>query len=257
MAKIILILSILAMGGATFFGIKNRKTLIDVKKQTIDINSKISREWITFTDIEDKQEKIARNIEAEKEGQDVVVAGISARKRDITQIEASISSADAEIAEIEAKTAALQRELDSIGVSPDTLLDEKDALEKAIVLATEEAETLKGEIDLTRNVIAGNRQATAAIRDRLQKRKQAIGARQLTVRVRDVNDEYNFVVLNAGKNSGVSGDSQFLVMRGSTLIAKVATSSVQSSVTVANIVPGSLAPGAVIMPGDTAILDAK
>ena len=41
MAKIILILGILAMGGATFFGIKNRAQLIDLKRQTIEINDRI------------------------------------------------------------------------------------------------------------------------------------------------------------------------------------------------------------------------
>ncbi|MGK0189862.1 MAG: hypothetical protein ACI9R3_005680 [Verrucomicrobiales bacterium] len=257
MAKIILILSILAMGGATFFGIQGRKNLIDLKKQAIDINSKIDREWIAYKDLIDAEDKLDRNIEAEAAGQDEVIAGISARKLEITNIERSIAQSDSEIAATEAETNGLENKLNAIGVSPDTLLDDKDAIEKAIVLATEEAETLKGEIDLTRNVIAGNRQATSAISNRLQKRKQSIGARQLTVRVRDVNDEFGFVVLNAGKNSGVSGDSQFLVMRGSTLIAKVATSSVQATVTVANVIPDSLSEGVVIMPGDTAILDAK
>jgi hypothetical protein len=257
MAKIILILSILAMGGATFFGIKNRQTLIDLKKQTIEINKLIDVNYIDYSEAAEEAEKLNRRIATEKEGQDEVVAGISARKREISQVESAISNADAEIATIEAKTNALQRELDAIGVSPDTLLEEKDAIEKAIVLANEEAETLKSEIDLTRNVIAGNRQATSAISARLQKRKDAIGAGQLTVRVQDVNDEFGFVILNAGKNSGVASSSQFLILRGSTLIAKVAASTVQAESTVANVVPGSLVEGAVIMPGDTAILDAK
>jgi len=257
MAKIILILSILAMGAATFFGIKNRQTLISLKKDTIEINNQIDREWISAKDTVEEVGKVKRSLAVEQEGQDEVVAGISARRRDVSQIESSISDADAEIAEIEAKSSALQRELDSIGVSPDTLLDEKDALEKAIVVANEEAETLKGEIDLTRNVIAGNRQAISAIRERLQQRKQTIGAGQITASVRDVNDEFGFVVLTAGKSNGVSSDSQFLVLRGSTLIAKVAASNVQGNVTIANVIPGSLDQGAVIMPGDTVILEGR
>ncbi|MCB1094879.1 MAG: hypothetical protein KDN22_04800 [Verrucomicrobiae bacterium] len=257
MAKIILILSILAMGGATFFGIKNRQTLIELKKQTIDINKQIDRDYIAYSDAADAADKIEKNIASEEEGQAEVVASIGARKREVSNIENAIKKADDEIAATEAKTNALQRELDALGVTPETLLEEKDAIEKAIVLANEEAETLKGEIDLTRNVIAANRQATSAIRSRLQKRKEAIGARQLTVSVRDVNDEFGFIVLSAGKNSGVASDSQFLILRGSTLIAKVTASTVQESVTIANVVPGSLSEGAVIMPGDTAILDAR
>ena len=257
MAKIILILSILAMGCATFFGIKNRQALIELKKQTIEIKKQIDGDYIAYSEAAEAADKVNKNIAAEKEGQDEVDAGIRARKLEISQIESAISKAEEEVAAIEAKTNALQRELDAIGVSPDTLLEEKDAIEKAIVLANEESETLKGEIDLTRNVIAGNRQAISAINARLQKRKEAIGARQLTVRVQDVNDEFGFVVLNAGKSGGVASDSQFLILRGSTLIAKVAASTVQPGSTVANLVPGSLAEGAVIMPGDTAILDAK
>jgi hypothetical protein len=260
MAKIILILSILAMGGATFFGIKNRQTLISTKKQTIEINEAIDREYVGSRDTVEELSKVTQALEAngDPEGpQALATESIRTHKISISQIESSISSADSDIAAIQAKSSALQQELNSIGVTPDSLLESKDELEKAIVVANEEAEVTKAEIDLARNVIATNRQAIGSIRDRLAKRRQTIGAGQLTVRVRDVDDEFGFVVLNAGKNSGISGDSQFLILRGGTLIAKVSASTVQNSVTVANVVPGSLAAGAVIMPGDTAIVDAR
>lgn len=257
MAKIILIVSIVAMGGATFFGIKNRQELISLKKEAIAINGRIDSAWTRSLDTVDDINKNKGELEAEQEGQAEVTASISARRRDVAQLESSITKADEEIAEVQARVDALQAELDSLGVTPDTLLAQKDQLEKDIVIAGEEAETLTGEIDLTRNVIANNRQAAASIQERLAQRKRAIAANQLTVSVRDVNDEYGFVVLNAGKTGGVSGDSQFLILRGGTLIAKVSASSVQDGITVANVIPGSLAQGAVIMPGDTAILDTK
>ena len=216
-----------------------------------------TRGWVDLGKPVDELKDTEDDLATEQEGQDEVQATISARTNEVRQIESEISRADSQIAEIQGQVDALQRELDSLGVTPDTLLEEKDALEKAIVVANEEAETLKGEIDLTRNVVSNNRQAMTAIRKRLADRKAAIGARQLTVQVNEVNDEFGFVVLSAGKNNGVSGDAQFLIQRGGALVAKVAASSVQNSITIANVIPGSMADGAVIMAGDRAILDAK
>jgi len=73
--------------------------------------------------------------------------------------------------------------------------------------------------------------------------------------VTSVNSEWDFLVIAAGEKSGLAGDSRLLVQRGGRLLGKVAISSLEANQAVAEIVPGSLAPGAVIQPGDQVILE--
>ena len=73
--------------------------------------------------------------------------------------------------------------------------------------------------------------------------------------VTSVSSEWDFLVIAAGEKSGLAGDSRLLVQRGGRLLGKVAISSLEANQAVAEIVPGSLAPGAVIQPGDQVILE--
>ena len=73
--------------------------------------------------------------------------------------------------------------------------------------------------------------------------------------VTSVSSEWDFLVIAAGEKSGLAGDSRLLVQRGGRLLGKVAISSLEANQAVAEIVPGSLAPGVVIQPGDQVILE--
>ena len=54
MAKIILILSIVAMGAAIFLGIKTRKELVTIKTDTITLNQAIEDSYVAAGDVADE-----------------------------------------------------------------------------------------------------------------------------------------------------------------------------------------------------------
>jgi hypothetical protein len=68
-----------------------------------------------------------------------------------------------------------------------------------------------------------------------------------------VNQAYNFVVLNLGGRQGVEPNSEMLVLRDGTLIAKIRISSVEPSTAIGDIVSNSLERGVQVQPGDTVV----
>lgn len=254
MAKIILILSIVAMGAAIFLGIKNRTALIELKTGTITLNKETENTYVEAQDVAANAMSETNKLKTEKATHDENRAAIASKTREVESSEAAITAADSDIANVQSEIDGLQAKLDEVDADPDQIQQQLDDLEKGIVVAQEEAETLQKEIDLARSVVTRNIEGANVIAQRLEDRRKAIGANQLTISVRDVNDEYGFVILNAGKAIGISEQSQFLILRGGTLIAKVGAASVENGITIANVVPGSVVEGASILRGDSAIL---
>jgi hypothetical protein len=75
----------------------------------------------------------------------------------------------------------------------------------------------------------------------------------MTGRVVAVNEAWNFVALKFGNTSGIESNMEFLVKRGATLIGKVRITTVEPSISIADIIPASLTRGLRIQPGDEII----
>ena len=68
-----------------------------------------------------------------------------------------------------------------------------------------------------------------------------------------VNQGWNFVVLSIGDRQGAVANAELILKRGDSQIGKVRITSVEPSTSVADIIPGSLAKGVRVQPGDRVI----
>ena len=68
-----------------------------------------------------------------------------------------------------------------------------------------------------------------------------------------VNQGWNFVVLSIGDRQGAVANAEMILKRGDSQIGKVRITSVEPSTSVADIIPGSLARGVRVQPGDRVI----
>jgi chromosome segregation ATPase len=75
----------------------------------------------------------------------------------------------------------------------------------------------------------------------------------LTGKVLAVNQGWNFVVLSIGDRQGAVANAEMILQRGGSQIGKVRITSVEPSTSVADIIPGSLARGVRVQPGDQVI----
>lgn len=76
-------------------------------------------------------------------------------------------------------------------------------------------------------------------------------AASFSSRVTAVDPDWGFVTIGAGNTSGVVRQAKLDVFRGAALVGKVTVTHVSNGQSVAEVVPGSIAPGDSIQPGDT------
>lgn len=84
----------------------------------------------------------------------------------------------------------------------------------------------------------------------VQRYKQPIGRLGTTGHVVAVNPGWNFVVIDVGDKRGASVNSPLLVMRGGQPVARLKITSVEPGSSIADVVPGSMARGQTVQPGD-------
>ena len=137
-------------------------------------------------------------------------------------------------------------------------------------------ENLKEHIDQTKTTVANNEKqvedaekATKSKQEELKKvqeqleelnkriddRKKLYERNALNATVIAVNNDWGFLVINAGENKKITVDTKLLVTRGSETLGKLDIVSVDGNKTIANIVQKSLRPGVAIAPGDHVILE--
>ena len=86
-------------------------------------------------------------------------------------------------------------------------------------------------------------------------RAQKLALNGMVATVIAVNKEWGFVMVNAGRAHGVSGESSLLVKRGNSRVARLRIVNLQDTVSVCDVVKDSLIKGIKIQPGDKVIFE--
>ncbi len=86
-------------------------------------------------------------------------------------------------------------------------------------------------------------------------REKGLTRKGLTGRILAVNPGWNFAVINVGDRQGVTVNSPLLVVRGGVPVARLRITSVEPSTSIADVVPGSVARGVTVQPGDSVIFE--
>jgi hypothetical protein len=93
------------------------------------------------------------------------------------------------------------------------------------------------------------------IQKRIEERKKFYDRNSLTATIVAVNNDWGFVVIDAGKNREITLDTRLLITRGKDTIGKLNIVSVEGNRTVANIDQKSLLRGFTVAPGDRVVLE--
>ncbi len=198
---------------------------------------------------------------------------IEEKDKEIANLKGQMDALNTKIAEaataMEAKTVAmdtLQKEFDAY-----KLLKEKGTLpgqpegESPIVTA------LKGDLTRAQAEVAESK----ALVDTLNANKKALEDKMLVLeqykkrketeqmrigvsgRVLAINGGWNFAVISIGDKQGAAMNNTMLVVRDGTPIGKVRITTVEANTSIADILPGSLARGVTIQPGDKVIYEGR
>lgn len=260
MARVFLIFSILIGLGAAFFGFK-AKTQAEALQE--DLRTQKSNLETTKGSLKKAEAEVAAvkkdldaaKSEAEakaKEAADAKAAEDKA-KADLAKAVAEVEDKNKKIAEMDAAVASLKKEMGDVNPAElaakiKDLTDAKAKMETELAEATQLRDTFDKK--------AKEAEAQFAAKDRtIQEYKAGYVRNGLTGKVLAYNPGWNFVVLNLGDKSGLKSGVQMVVTRSGAMVGKVKVTTVEPNTAIADVLPGTIARGDAVQPGDTVVFE--
>ena len=263
MKPILYAVVIVAACGAAYFSFDQSNKFAALEKdrlETID-NTKQTTASADAADTEIKKEKAL--LAASQEKQELLTQSVSSLKsagsslsNDVAKSKEDLKGQDEEFAQLEKALAEVNNILAALGggVTLDTLPEKIQQIEddkKAKQTKLEELEVLVTGAEKT---LVTSRAEVDRLAKRMIERSSRISRNSMEAVVTAVNQDWGFLVIGAGSNSGFTPQTSLLVERDGRKIGRVRPSSVEPTQTIAEIDLESLAPGVRIQPGDRVIL---
>jgi peptidoglycan hydrolase CwlO-like protein len=257
MNKILLIISIILMGVATFFGYQNGRAFTAIRDEKAGIHKAIKRELGGLNELVAEIGKVNTQINTVQGELDVAAEQLKAKKLQITQTEGETKRSIDEYDAKNKKVAEYTEQLKKLppDIKPESLEADLNKIKLAIQELTASAEAKKKEVEGELEKVKTQQVVLGDLVKKIEDRKKAFDRNALTARVIAVNNDWGFVVVDAGNREGITPDTKLLVTRGTQTVGKLSILAVEGNRTVANILVDSLTPGLTPMPGDRVILE--
>ena len=227
--------------------LQSQRTEVEAKKQ------ELRKAEETATTAKAERDDANKKAEEAKSTLDSKIAEATAATEKLTAANTALETKTKEAADLQTKlTEAMAGAKPAVPAGDDPRIAaltadlQKSQAELAEQKALVDATIKKGEVDATKVVEL----------EKKEKLRQAGVTRPgLTGRIMAVNPGWNFVVLSVGDRQGVMVNSPLLVLRGNTPVARLRITSVEPSTSIADVIPGSVARGVTVQPGDTVIFE--
>ncbi|MES2657478.1 MAG: hypothetical protein V4689_02610 [Verrucomicrobiota bacterium] len=255
--------AILATCGAAFFSYSHSgkfKAVEEDRLATIATNKQVTAD-AEAAEANIKKEKA--RLAASEERRELLTQSVSSLKSAGTGLASEIQKLDADIKSQTEEFSQLEKALEEVnailadlggGVTLDTLPDKIEEINQdkaAKQKKLEELETLVGGAEKN---LATNRSELDRLGKRMIERSSRISRNSMQSVVTAVNQDWGFVVIGAGSNSGFTPQTSLLVERDGRKIGRVRPSSIEATQTIAEIDFDTIASGVRIQPGDRVIL---
>lgn len=257
MTKVLFILSFVVMLVASFFAYQNNRAFADVRLSKASTHRLIKSELGGVNQLVADIAKVNADIKGVQAESDSEAERLKAHTVKISQID---SDSKRTLEDSEAKTKKLEELKAQLAklpadVKPETLAEDLNKMKQSIGELAAQAETKKKEVEAEQaKIVAADKEKEEIVR-KIEERKKAFDRNGLTARVIAVNNDWGFVVIDAGKGIGITEDTKLLLTRGTKTIGKLSILSVEGNRTVANILNDSLVAGMSPLPGDRVILE--
>jgi chromosome segregation ATPase len=257
------ILAILVCLGAAYFTWTESEKFTDVQDKrlvAISTNKSVTAKAdVAGKNIADEKDLL----EQSKDSLALVTQSVSALasdavtlKSDLAKLDVELEGQNAQFAELEKALKKVQAIFAAIGedVTMETLPVKIAELEEGIKAKRAKVEDLEALIDGAKSSLASKQADVQSLVKRKGARNKRIARNAMEARITAVNQDWGFLVIGAGANSGFTPQTTLLVKRDGRLIGKVNPSAIEATQTIAEIDLKSLSPGVRIQRGDSVIL---
>jgi len=254
--------AILVACGAAYFSFdlsKKFEALQVDRLQTIDDDKKttalaeaadadIKREKALLVSSQEKRDLLTQSVDSLKSAGSALTNDVAKSKDDLKSQDVEFAALNKALEEVIATLG------DLAGATLDNLPEKIQEIEADKVAKQQKFEELQTLNEGAEKTLASSR----AELDRLGKRKIDRGSRiarnSMGAVVTAVNQDWGFLVIGAGSNSGFTPQTTLIVERDGRKIGRVRPSAIEATQTIAEIDLQSLAPGVRVQPGDRVVL---
>jgi hypothetical protein len=263
MKAIVYVVAILAACCAAFFSFSLSNKFQALEKDRIDtINT--NRQVVTDADAADKEIKDLKVVLATSvEKRELLTQSVSSLKSAESALKSEAMKSDEQLKTQDEEFAQLDKALEEVneilkslggGVTLDTLSDKIKEIEEDKVAKQKKLEELETLGSAAEKALAGSRSEFDRLAKRMVERSSRIGKNSMEAVVTAVNQDWGFLVIGAGSNSGFTPQTALLVERDGRNIGRVRPSAIEPTQTIAEIDLKSLSSGVRLQPGDRVIL---
>ena len=248
-------LSIALLAAAGIFGALNTHKVKSLRATLVDANA--ARDAAERRRLDEQKTRDAA-VTAAKANASENESKIAKSEADLVQLQTEKADLQTKLQATQVQIASLQRQIEETGAKPSEnpgapstpeLQAQLDDARRQLESAERENTFLSEKIRTAQERVSPRPLET----ERKQRRDAGVGKAGVRGTVLAVNQAYNFVVLNLGGRQGVEPNSEMLVLRDGTLIAKIRISSVEPSTAIGDIITSSLERGVQVQPGDIVI----
>jgi len=253
MARIALGITLLFLLITCFFGFETRSKVQDLT----DKNQRLG------TDLATAQQEAARDKALARSAQDELGKAKDAAATAQSQLESAqsdLQNANSQIATLSGSVSTLQTALANATHTPINNVQPTGPSTADFDKLTDQlkdAQAQVTELNQIKDTLTGKVKDAESRADDLQKivddQKAHVMRNGLEGEVLAYNPGFNFVVLSIGDRQGAVNNAEMILERGGSQIGKVRITEVEPSTSVADIIPGSLARGVRVQPGDRVI----
>lgn len=257
MTKVLFILSAVVILVASFFAYQNGREFVTVRNNVASLNADIVKQKQTEKAVVGQVGQLVASITTVQGEQDVEGEKLKAQKNKLAQAESEATRTQGELdgkvkkqQELAAQLAKLPKD-----VKVETLAEDIARLKKEKLDYEGQADQKKKEVIAEEDKVAGLQKRLDDVLHKIEDRRKNFERNSLTSRIVAVNYDWGFVVIDAGKDAGLTEDTKLIVTRGAQTVGKVSVMNVDGKNTMAAIVTDAVVNGAVILPGDRVILE--
>jgi hypothetical protein len=263
MKAIFYVVALLVIGGGIYLTLEHSRKFEALQQDrltTIKTNTDVSAN----ADVKEKELKDERAVlviseqkrEELKQSIDALKSSGATSERDIAELDGTLKAQQLEFAELDKTMKEVGEILKGLGedITLDNLPDKIQQIEddkKARTAKLEELTTLGGAAE---KLLENNRAELDRLMKRNIERNSRIGRNSMEAVITAVNQDWGFLVIGAGSNSGFTPQTSLIVQRDGRRIGRVRPSSIEPTQTIAEIDFTSLATGVRLQAGDRVML---
>jgi predicted nucleic acid-binding Zn-ribbon protein len=253
MARIALGITLLLLALTCFFGYATH-----TKVQ--GLNDKVASLGSELTSTQQRLAKSQADLATTKDSLAKETADDEQTKSQLATVQSSLDAANAQVTSLNAKIDDLNKQIAQLkpsGTPGVVVQGPTQADMDKLTAQLKDAQAQVAELTQLKETLTNKVKDAESRADDLEKvvdrYKSGTVRNGLEGEILAVNQGWNFVVLSIGDRQGAIANAEMIIKRGDSQIGKIRITEVEPSTSVADIIPGSLARGVRIQPGDRVI----